>query len=143
MSIEKQLSALMEKYTQLQAENEQLKEDACPSWMGKEKGCNEAEDYAKIQAENTELLEANSHYVEVCNENAELKAEKERQREALERIQRWQQAYPVKMFPKPDLKKAQKVLKAAGMTLDAISADNMRHVLDGIKNIVKTALKGE
>jgi len=34
-------------------------------------------------------------------------------------------------------------LKASGMTLDAISADNMRHVLDGIKGIVSEALKGD
>ena len=39
------------------------------------------------------------------------------------------------------LKKARKALKAAGMTLDAISAENMRHVLDGVKDIVSEALK--
>ncbi len=61
--------------------------------------------------------------------------------EVLERIQVWQQAYPLKVFPKPDLKKARQVLKDAGMTLDAVSADNMRHVLDQIKSMVDLALK--
>ena len=37
-------------------------------------------------------------------------------------------------------KKARKILKVAGMTLDAISADAMRHVLSGIKDIVEQAL---
>lgn len=62
-------------------------------------------------------------------------------REALERIQTWSEAYPLKSFPKPDLKKAHEVLKAADMTLGAISADTMRHVLNGVKDIVTEALK--
>lgn len=69
--------------------------------------------------------------------------ENERLEEALERIQNWVNAYPLTVFPKPDLKKAHQVLKEAGMTLDAISADAMRHVLDGIKDIVEQALKGD
>ena len=70
-----------------------------------------------------------------------LRAEKAKLREALESIDTWAKAYPLKVFPKPDLKKAARVLKVAGMTLDAISADAMRHVLDGVKNIVSEALK--
>lgn len=73
--------------------------------------------------------------------NASLEAEVEKKQEALERIQTWSKAYPLTAFPKPDLKKAHKVLKAAGMTLDAISADAMHHVLDGVKDIVDEALK--
>ena len=65
----------------------------------------------------------------------------EKTRAALEELQTWANAYPVKTFSKPDLGKAAKVLKEAGMTLDAISANNMRHVLDGIKDIVEQALK--
>lgn len=70
----------------------------------------------------------------------ELEAEVERLQDLFRRLQTWQKAYPLKLFPKPDLKKAHKVLKAAGMTLDAISADNMRHVLDRIKDIIDEAL---
>jgi len=76
-------------------------------------------------------------------ENEKLKAKADKQKEALERIQRWARAYPLTAFPKPDLKKANKALKAVGMTLDAISADAMRHVLNGIIEIVETALKGK
>jgi len=61
--------------------------------------------------------------------------------DALTRIDIRAKAYPLDNYPKPDLKKAAKVLKEAGMTLDAISADAIRHVLGGIKNIVTEALK--
>lgn len=70
----------------------------------------------------------------------ELEAEIERLQDLFRRLQTWRKAYPLKIFPKPDLKKAHEVLKSAGMTLDAISADNMRHVLDGIKDIIDEAL---
>jgi hypothetical protein len=57
--------------------------------------------------------------------------------EKLEKIKDWCNAYPVDIFPEPDMKKAHKVLKENGMTLDAISASNMRHVLNGIKKIIE------
>ena len=48
---------------------------------------------------------------------------------ALERIDNWAKAYPLKAFPEPDFKKVAEVLKAAGLSLDAVSASNMRHVI--------------
>jgi len=62
---------------------------------------------------------------------------------ALERIDNWAKAYPLKVFPEPDFKKVAEVLKAAGLSLDAVSASNMRHVITGVKDIVEQALKGE
>ena len=70
-----------------------------------------------------------------------LEVENEKLSDALRRIDTWAKAYPLDIFEKPDLKKAAQVLNAADMTLDAISADAMRHVLDGIKDIVSEALK--
>lgn len=61
---------------------------------------------------------------------------------ALMRIDNWAKAYPLKVFPEPDFKKVAQVLKAAGMSLDAISASNMRHVINGVKDIVEQAQKG-
>jgi hypothetical protein len=55
----------------------------------------------------------------------------------LDKIKRWCDAYPIDIFPEPDLKKAAKILKENGMTLDAISASNMRHVLSGVKRIIE------
>ena len=80
---------------------------------------------------------------DVRNYIENLESENERYEEAFRRLQNWAKAYPLEVFPKLDFKKAAKVLKANGMTLDSISADNMRHVLNGIKNIVEQALKGE
>jgi hypothetical protein len=65
----------------------------------------------------------------------------ERYEEALERIAQWSDAYPRDIFEEPDFKKASEVLKAAGMTLDAISASCMRHAIDGVGKIAKNALQ--
>lgn len=70
----------------------------------------------------------------------QLREENYRMREALEKIATWQQAYPLDIFPEPDLKRAHQVLKSFGMGIDGISASNMRHVLMGIKNIVDAGL---
>lgn len=70
-----------------------------------------------------------------------LQAENEKLKDAFQRIDTWAKAYPLEVFPKPDLEKAATVLKESGMTLDSISADNMRHVLDGVQTIVSEALK--
>ncbi|NEH28156.1 hypothetical protein [Rhizobium ruizarguesonis] len=58
----------------------------------------------------------------------------------LDRIEQWAQAYPLTVFPEPDLKKARALLEAGGMTLDAISASNMRHVVEGVQQIAVDAL---
>lgn len=71
---------------------------------------------------------------------AQTETETERLREALEKIDAWAKAYPLDVFPEPDLKRAHEVLKEAGMGLDAISASNMRHVLNGVAAIVRDAL---
>ena len=78
-------------------------------------------------------------YKELCT----IQAERIEQLEAaLERIDNWANAYPLKIFPEPDFKKVAEVLKVAGLSLDAVSASNMRHVIVGVKNIVEEALKG-
>jgi len=75
----------------------------------------------------------------VCNPALHLEIVTERMEEAeakLEKIETWIEAYPLSVFPEPDLKKAAAVLKANGMTLDSISASNMRHVLNGVKKLI-------
>jgi hypothetical protein len=68
-------------------------------------------------------------------------AEIERLTEAHERIVEWSRAYPLAIFPEPDLKKARELLEAGGMTLDAISAHAMRHVVEGVGQISRAALE--
>lgn len=63
-------------------------------------------------------------------------SELEELQDKMNQIKTWINAYPLEMFPEPDLEKAAKVLKESGMTLDSISASNMRYVLNGIKNII-------
>ena len=62
---------------------------------------------------------------------------------ALKEIVQWAKAYPLDIFPEPDFGKAAELLKAGGMTLDAISASNMRHVVEGVGKIAKEALAEE
>jgi hypothetical protein len=75
------------------------------------------------------------------NEQLEkLELENEKLREALHKIKSWANAYPVEVFHDPDFELARKLLSAGGITLDAISASNMRHVLDGVKKIIGDVL---
>jgi hypothetical protein len=61
---------------------------------------------------------------------------------ALRQIKEWSDAYPLKVWPEPtkaEWTKAVEALRAAGLTIDAISASNMRHVITQVGEI---ALKG-
>ena len=64
-----------------------------------------------------------------------------RMERALRQIESWSRAYPLSVFPEPDFAKAAELLKAGGMTLDAISASNMRHVITEVGEIARNALK--
>jgi len=54
----------------------------------------------------------------------------------LHRIKQWCEAYPIGIFPEPDFKRAHELLTAGGITLDAISASNMRHVVTQIAKMI-------
>ena len=64
-------------------------------------------------------------------------------RDAHQSIVQWSEAYPLDVFPEPDLKQARALLEAGGMTLDAISADAMRHVIEGVGKISRRALSDQ
>lgn len=57
--------------------------------------------------------------------------------EKLRKITDWCNAYPLDIFPEPNLKQARVLLEAGGQTLDAVSASAMRHVLKGIQAIIE------
>lgn len=67
-------------------------------------------------------------------------SEVERLRQALQEIEAWSRAYPIQVFPEPDLEKAYELLKAGGISLDAISASAKRHVVEGVGKIARDAL---
>ena len=58
----------------------------------------------------------------------------------LEELDAWEKAYPLAYFPEPDLRKADAVLKDAGISLGAISASNMRHVVSRIAPHARKAI---
>lgn len=64
----------------------------------------------------------------------------ERLENAMHQIEAWAKAYPLAVFPEPDWVKAHEVLQAAGMTIDAISASNMRHVIIRVVEIARSNL---
>lgn len=63
--------------------------------------------------------------------------ELEELKEKMHKIKIWIDAYPLNVFPEPDFEKAHEVLQQHGISLDAISASNMRYVPNGIKDIIK------
>lgn len=154
--------ALQTANTMLSAENDKLKDQ-----IAKRQCVSDSQGYCgysqetmnalvaernNLTQENAELRTALNEKTEriekLCVENGILWENNKTQTEriekledALHRIQTWARAYPLDIFPKPDLKKAREVLEAAGLTLDAISADAMRHVLTGIQEEIEQVLK--
>ena len=63
--------------------------------------------------------------------------------EAIEHITDWKEAYPLDIFPEPDLKRAHELLKAGGMSLDVVSASAIRFTLGRVCEILAAALTKE
>ncbi len=99
---------------------------------------------SRINPAYSNQIGTGSHERRMCADALEaLLSEIERKDDALRQIKNWSEAYPLSVFPEPDFKRAAAALKDAGMTLDAISASNMRHVLNGIKDIVDAGLTSQ
>ena len=80
-------------------------------------------------------------YAEGAAEITALRQQLEEAREALVQIEQWTEAYPKTVFPEPDFAKVRELLEAGGITLDSVSASNMRHVLKGVAGIVSPAIR--
>ena len=77
-------------------------------------------------------------------ELARLQAIEEHVNEAVEKITDWKdKAYPLDIFPEPDLKKAHELLTSGGMSIDTISASAIRFVLGRVCEILAAALTKE
>ena len=63
-----------------------------------------------------------------------------RYQKALVEISNWARAYPLDIFPEPDFVRVHELLAAGGITLDSVSASNMRHVVEGVGKIARAAL---
>lgn len=86
-------------------------------------------------------------YDALYSERKELRADNRRmaiQNEAMDivlhRIIAWCNAYPVDVFPEPDFKRARELLEAGGITMDSVSAANMRHVINGFRELAQAAI---
>lgn len=67
----------------------------------------------------------------------------ERMTDALERILQWAGAYPIDVFIPPtsdEMKRANEILAASGISYSAINAHVMRHVVDGVRGIAEQGL---
>lgn len=89
--------------------------------------------------EHQEIGHADSEHemCPLCRANAATEAAQE----ALEQILAWAEAYPIEVFPEPDWKRSAEVLKAAGLSLDRISASNMRHVITRVAELARATVK--
>jgi hypothetical protein len=81
-------------------------------------------------------MSGSSVIVGAIDELLALREQCELQDDKLYKLREWAAAYPVDVFPVPDWKRVHEVLKAAGLSLDQISAFNMRYVTEGIIRII-------
>lgn len=66
-----------------------------------------------------------------------------RMEKALHDIEAWARAYPLKVFPEPDMTRVSYLLARDGMSLDAVSASCMRLCLSGVLCLVADGLGEE
>jgi len=76
-----------------------------------------------------------------CEKFGEIEEKKDKYEATLEKIQQWAKAYPLESFPEPDFKVVAKILKNNNLSLDEVSASNMRYVITQVLSIVDEALK--
>jgi hypothetical protein len=88
-------------------------------------------------SEDKSLLEAKAR-IEILEDAVEAL------QESMWRIVSWSKAYPIAVFQEPtaaDFDRAAVAMKACGLTLDAIAASCMRHVVVGVGRIAVEALE--
>ncbi len=68
-------------------------------------------------------------------------AEREKYYELLEEIKVWREAYPLSIFPVPDWEKVRDALTMNGLTLEAISAANLRHASNRFYEMLEEAIR--
>ena len=79
----------------------------------------------------------NENFKEIYGKIIQMKTDQiEELQDRLHQIETWIDAYPLSVFPEPDFKEVHRVLEENGLSLDVVSASNMRHVLKEIKRII-------
>lgn len=95
---------------------------------------------SEIERLHAALIRANQNHEEFERKWYLAQDERDEAMAALEQLKQWSEAYPLAVFPEPDFAKAHDVLSANGMTLDAISASNMRYVITQVRKIIDAAI---
>jgi hypothetical protein len=112
--------------------------EACPT-CGSD--CNERDELIKAEREIERLRAA----LAKANEQAERFERGWYLRgDALEKLEQWARSYPLKVFPEPlreEWQRAAALLSEKGLSLDRMSASNLRHVINGVREIVAEGLK--
>lgn len=126
----------------LWGEAQKSKDEVLAAWdeMVAENGLLKADNKILDTTVRQSALIASNRLIELDQVTAwwyELVAENEAQKDRLDKIIEWCDAYPLDIFPEPDFIKVRAALEEKGITLGAVSASNMRHVVDGVKRIAK------
>lgn len=95
---------------------------------------------AQYSAEPTAEHAPELNMTTLLKEFKEIEKRAEKMEAALEAISAWGDAYPLNVFPEPDFKRVRDLLEAGGISLDAVSASNMRHVIEGVAKIAREGL---
>jgi len=96
----------------------------------------------KLKTENDWYKEKNIEWQKKYDADTDqLRDENERLMETINLLQNWVKAYPLDVFPEPDLKLARKLLTDGGVSYDALNAYSMRHVINGVGKIIHEALE--
>ena len=70
-----------------------------------------------------------------------IKDKVEKIEQSLNEIIRWEDAYPLDMFPEEDIEKAREILKEHGINLTNLMVHGMRHVVTRCAEIARKAMK--
>ena len=67
--------------------------------------------------------------------------EREKFYEIESQLKTWREAYPLSIFPTPDWEKVRDALEINGLTLDAVSAANIRHAIKIFEEMIEETIR--
>jgi hypothetical protein len=94
-----------------------------------------------VIAESLSTGHAETHSQLMMEVLEQLNEQRAKHDEMVNRMENWLQAYPLDIFPEPNMELVRECLKEGGHTLDAVSASNMRHVLNGLAGIIGSKVR--
>lgn len=68
-------------------------------------------------------------------------AEREKSCDLVDQVKIWREAYPLSIFPTPDWERVRDALEINGLTLDAVSAANIRHAIERFEEMIDETIR--